>query len=102
MKKAIDNNGLEVEVPLDTPVKTIDGVHYLLHDADHVEIAAREAEWQSQAQERALQECYRKRTASLAEGGYGTDGEQKDLMFHEGFDAWRTHIAAVKQNIKLP
>ena len=102
MKKVIDNNGVEIEVSLDTPVKTIDGMHYLLSDADHAEIAANETEWQSKAPERALQDCYRKRTASLAEGGYGTSGEQFDMIHHDGIDVWNTHIAIVKQNIPKP
>lgn len=97
MKKAIDNNGLEVEVPLDTPVKTIDGVHYLLTDADAAEIAASEAQWQSQAAARNLNAVLAKRSQE-----YGAIGEQLDMIYHDGLDAWKDHIAAVKLNNPKP
>lgn len=43
MKEAINNNGELVQVSVDTPVKTKDGIHYLLTPADEAEIAEREA-----------------------------------------------------------
>lgn len=41
-------------------------------------------------------EWIRRRTAPLAEGGYGTWQEQEDMKFHHGFEYWRAHIQAVK------
>ena len=93
MKKAIDNNGFEVEVSDDTVVKTIDGVNYLLNDNDLVEIAVRDAEYIAQAPARALKVVLEKRIKE-----YGTIGDQLDMIYHDGIDTWKAHILTVKQN----
>lgn len=49
MKEVINLQGAKVQVAVDTPVKTVNGVHYLLNQAEQDEIAAREAAWQAGA-----------------------------------------------------
>lgn len=52
-KDAIDNTGKKVKVDFDTPVKTKNGVHYLLSPAEQAEFDARIAQYQSEAPNRA-------------------------------------------------
>ena len=52
MKEVINLQGEKVQVPVDTPVKTVNGVHYLLSQAEQDEIAAREAVWQAESVKR--------------------------------------------------
>ena len=53
MKEVINLHGVKEQAAIDTPVKTINGVHYLLSDTDTAEIAARESAWQAGATVRA-------------------------------------------------
>jgi len=50
----------------------------------------------------SINDCYQKRTSSLREGGYGTVGEQLDMLFHDGFEVWAEHIQTVKNNFPKP
>lgn len=52
MKKAINAEGVEVQVSNETTVKTIDGIHYLLTAEDQVVIQAEEYFWQEEAIQR--------------------------------------------------
>jgi hypothetical protein len=54
MKEVINLRGEVEQVTIDTPVKTVNGVHYLLSDDDTAEIAAREAAWEAGAVVRAV------------------------------------------------
>jgi hypothetical protein len=97
MKQAVDLNGIEISVEDSTPVKTVNGVHYLLTEQDNEEVAAREAEYIAKASERQIAKIHEQRIKE-----YGTMGEQFDLMYHEGFEAWENHITQVKINNPLP
>ncbi len=46
MKTAINNNGIEVQVSIDTTVRTIDGIHYLLTPEEEQELADNNAAWE--------------------------------------------------------
>ncbi len=45
MKSVIDVNGGVIEVPINTVVKTINGIHYLLTAEEEEEIAQKELDW---------------------------------------------------------
>lgn len=102
MKIAINNQGIEVEVPNNTAVKTINGINYLLNLEDKAQLISKEIEWEAGSSLRKLEACYRSRTANLANGGYGTYGEQFDIIFHDGIVAWESHIQNVKNNNPKP
>jgi hypothetical protein len=51
-KLAINNHGQQVEVSDDTPVKTVNGVHYLHTEPEQLELDARNAEWEAGAKDR--------------------------------------------------
>lgn len=91
MKTAINNDGIEVQVSDDTPVNTTNGIHYLLTPVEEIEISIKEQEWASKEPERVLADIYTKRIQE-----YGTPGEQFDIMYHEGFEGWKTHITQIK------
>ena len=40
-----------------------------------------------------------KRLANMADGGYGTIGQQLEMIGEQGMDAFKSHIAKVKQDI---
>ena len=40
-----------------------------------------------------------KRLANMADGGYGSIGEQLEMIGEQGMDAFKSHIAKVKQDI---
>ena len=40
-----------------------------------------------------------KRLANMAKGGYGSIGEQLEMIGEQGLDAFKSHIAKVKQDI---
>jgi len=40
-----------------------------------------------------------KRLANMADGGYGTIGEQLEMIGEQGMDAFKSHIAKVKSDI---
>jgi hypothetical protein len=40
-----------------------------------------------------------KRLANMASGGYGTTGEQFEMIGEQGMDAYQAHIAKVKTDI---
>jgi len=40
-----------------------------------------------------------KRLANMVNGGYGSIGEQLEMIGEQGMDAFKSHIAKVKQNI---
>ena len=40
-----------------------------------------------------------KRLANVANGGYGSIGEQLEMIGEQGMDAFKSHIAKVKQDI---
>jgi len=92
MKYAIDNNGAEVQVPIDTPVSTKDGVHYLLTPEAEEELATRNAIWESKAPERAVQAVIRKRVNE-----YGTAEEQLEFLVENGLQALIDRNTAIKQ-----
>lgn len=92
MKTVVDRvTKVSYEVSEDTPVTTINGVHYILSDSEQAELIAKETAWLAEQVVRQLDKVYDKRIKE-----YGTYGEQLDLMYHEGFQAWTDHIAAVK------
>lgn len=92
MKTAIDNNGAKVLVPLDTPVKTVDGVHYLLNAADSAEIKAKEDKWAAGSAKRAEAKVI---AARLAE--YGTAEAQIEYAVEHGWDALVARNKAIKE-----
>lgn len=47
MKEVINAQGEKEQVDINTPVKTIDGVHYLLKGSEVAELTAKTAEWQA-------------------------------------------------------
>jgi hypothetical protein len=95
MKKAIDLNGNEVEVSIDTPVKTKNGVHYLLSDADNLELEERETAYTKALAERKANEYKAKRQAE-----YGTMAEQMEYLVENGYDAWKARVEEIK--LKYP
>jgi len=40
-----------------------------------------------------------KRLANMADGGYGTIGQQLEMIGEQGMDVYQTHIAKVKSDI---
>ena len=95
MKKAIDLNGNEIEVSIDTPVKTVNGVHKLHTPDDETEMQARESEVQKAIKERKANENKEKRLAE-----YGTMAEQMEFIVEHGFDAWKARVEEIK--LKYP
>lgn len=98
MKKVIDLNGNEIEVSIDTPVKTKNGVHYLLTQADQEEVAAREAEWNAGAEERRIQAVLDKRACE-----YPIPRNDADAFWHylDGIKtADETTFNALKQEVQ--
>lgn len=87
-----------VEVLDDTPVITTNGIHYLLTPEEEEELNSRVPDIEAMT----LKDVYRKRTASLSDGGYGTTGEQFDMIYHDGLDTWKVHIEAIKENLPKP
>jgi hypothetical protein len=49
-----------------------------------------------------LNDVYAKRQASIANGGYGTDPEQFEILGEQGIGAYQQHIAAVKARHQKP
>lgn len=43
-----------------------------------------------------------KRTANMADGGYGTITEQLEMIGEQGMDKFQAHIAKVKSDIQKP
>lgn len=93
MKVATDNNGNVSEVSDDTPVKTIDGVHYLLTTADIEEVNRRQVEWLSGANGRALQQMINNRKKE-----YGSIENQIEFITENGLAAWQAKVAQIKLN----
>ena len=91
MKKAIDLNGNEVEVSIDTPVKTKNGVHYLLNDDDKTEIEARKSAYEQALLDKQTNAYKEKRIAE-----YGTPTEQIEFITEFGLDAWQAKVATIK------
>ena len=91
MKTVIDLQGNEIEVSEDTPVRTKNGVHYLLNDADKAEIAQRESAYQAVLAERKANEYIEKRIAE-----YGTMAEQMEYIVENGYDAWKARVEEIK------
>ena len=52
MKEVINLEGQKEMVSIDTPVKTINGVHHLLNDNDALEISVKQSEWDAGAVKR--------------------------------------------------
>lgn len=46
MKSVIDNKGFEVEVPSDTVVRTVDGIHYLLTAEEKAAEVEKDIAWE--------------------------------------------------------
>jgi hypothetical protein len=91
MKKAIDLNGSEVEVSIDTPVRTKNGVHYLLSINDEKEVKARDDAFTIAVKERKANEYKEKRQAE-----YGTPAEQIEFITEFGLEAWQAKVATIK------
>lgn len=95
MKKVIDLSGNEVEVSVDTPVKTKNGVHYLLNADDEKELKDREARFAKTLAERKANEYKEKRAAE-----YGTLVEQIEFLTEFGLEAWQKKVNDIK--LKYP
>lgn len=91
MKEVIDTQGKKVEVPKNSPIKTINGVHYLLTPKDVQEIEAKEQAWRENAikRETAAVIFARKKL-------YGTAEEQLEYIAENGLEAWRQRIQDIK------
>ena len=66
-------------------------------DMTEAEILATKEEWAKAAEQKAKTAYIAKRVAE-----YGSMGDQLDMIFHDGIEAWKTHIAAVKAKYPKP
>ncbi len=93
MKIAVDIKGAVTEVPENMPVKTIDGVHYLLTPEDEAEIANKEALYAAKASERTREEVFNKRRQQ-----YGSAEEQLEYAVENSWDALVARNKKINQN----
>lgn len=77
--------------------KMVNGVSVPLNAKEIEEVKAREAEFAAKAGERELN-----RILKIRQAEYGDIGEQLDMIFHEGIDAWKAHVQQVKDNNPKP
>lgn len=93
MKQVIDLNGNTIEVADNTPVKTVNGVHYLLTPEDEAEIAAREAVWEAASNDRQLGNIRAKRKPML---------EEADILINIAVDNGQntTALRAYRQSLR--
>ena len=78
---------------------------YKMVDGKRVELT--EAEYDQReidrlAQEQLLAEQERIRYKEQRIKGYGSIGDQLDMIYHKGLDAWKAHIATVKSKYPKP
>ena len=80
MKKAIDFNGNEISVTNNTPVNTIDGVHYLLTTQQEQEAEDKRVAWEAGANAREWAKIREKREELLKESDWTqfSDSPKKD------------------------
>jgi hypothetical protein len=101
MKQVIDLNGELVKVVNSTPVKTVDGKHYLLTDEDKLEIASREAVEVAKKELYLATEKYK----DDRKAGYGSIQEQLDLIYWDQVNSttvWKDHITKIKGDHPKP
>lgn len=77
--------------------KMVNGVSVPLNAKEIEEVKARETEFAAKAGERELN-----RILKIRQAEYGDIGEQLDMIFHEGIDAWKAHVQQVKDNNPKP
>lgn len=95
MKEVINLQSEKEQVAIDTPVKTINGVHYILSDAEKAEIAARESQWQVGATARAETQAAQSRRAA-----YEKESDPLFFLYQRGEatqQQWLDKIAEIKQ-----
>jgi hypothetical protein len=92
MKFAFDTNGKQIQVPENTPVRTVDGAHYLLNDKDREEIKQREDEWKATEKDRLNKRVVKKRLQN-----YGSAEEQLEYAIENGWDALVARNKSIKE-----
>lgn len=97
MKEVIDFEGKKISVSLDTPVKTINGVHYLLTPEDEAEIDARTTAWEDKAAERA-----KAAVIAARKRAYGPIEKQIEYITENGLEAWQAKVAQIKLDNPKP
>ncbi len=96
MKEAINEAGKKVQVSENTPVKTIDGINYILTKADQDEMKAREDQWATKQQERQ-----RSAVISARRKEYGSAESQLEEIAANGLNAWIDRINEVNRRNPL-
>lgn len=83
-------------------VNTTNGNHYYLTQEEQDDMEVNLIAYEAKAPQRALEVCYKNRTASMAQGGYGTWREQSEYRFKFGEEALNEYFQSVKDNIPKP
>ncbi len=80
-----------------TLTKIVNGIEMPLTPEEVAEVEARHAEFIASAPQREL-----KRVLEIRQREYGSVGEQLDMIYHQGLDAWKAHIQRVKDENPKP
>ena len=97
MKEVIGLSGDIIRVPIGTPVKTINGKHYLLTEKDKEEQRKKEADYKVAQEFYVANELYKDQRRRA----YPSVEEQLDLM-HKSRSDWRKIISDIKAKYPKP
>lgn len=78
-------------------IKVVNGIEVPMSEDEIIQRKLEEIEWKSKKDERKLKVVLNKRKDE-----YGDIGEQLDMIFHSGIDAWKAHIQKVKDENPKP
>ena len=95
MKEVINLQGEVEEVSADTTVRTANGVHYLLTEAEETELSDRATAWEAEQADYVANEKYK----DDRKAAYGSVEDQLDMIYWDGVNETTTfqdHVAAVK------
>ena len=95
MKEVVNIKGKRQMVSLDTPVKTVDGVHYLHTKSDKGEIREYEDVYTAQAADRKLQEVIKNRNEER-----GSVERQLEYLIDHGLEALQERDRLIKEKYK--
>lgn len=96
MKIALDYNEKEVEVSDDTPVDTINGIHYLLTPLRQKEELEKKEAWEAAEPQRLVEVAINNRKIE-----YGTAEEQIEYAVENGWDALVKRNLAIKDKYQI-
>ncbi len=91
MKKAIDTNGIEVDVSDDVVVNTVNGIHYLLTLDEQISYNIIQNEWAANSNNRALESLRLRRNILLNESDW-TDLPSTPLANKDTWQIYRQSL----------